>query len=534
MAFIDQVQDLTSLTVSDNDELSQFLKDGVIDVTSRWLLVRPQDISIFSRESAETTSNGSLDINGAQIISVIRENGTNNQWRACRQIFPAEQYDVTDTESLSYASKYNPAFMIGDNGQISVFPTPSSTTDAFKVYHVNNVPVDKSGTALIHSHSDIGYFADDKVYLVVMYAGIKLIHATLAAKSAPSVPVSQVLPTLNITATDPTAISLTTISYLPVTATTSTALTSLTAPTYTKPTIVLGAAPTISDLSITAILPVVPIISSQAISDPSSFAPAYTKPTLTLGTAPTISNLTISAVSPSSPSSPSFTAPDISVYFNPASSPPAYTAPTIVLGTAPTISDLSISAVSPITPSLTSVTFTSIDSALDANTPVFSTATIGAASTYTGSVPTYTKPTLVLGSAPTISNLSITAVPPDTPTLSSSSVTITGVAPTYDASVATSAITEVNDFIDSDEDVELANAKIAEIQVKMQDELNAFNDANIEYQAILQKDLKDADIDNQEDARLLQKYQAELGLYQAEIGAQVQEYHLMIFLKVDL
>ena len=190
MAFQDQVEDLTSLSVSDTGELSQFLKDGVIDVTNRWLLVKPQDISAFSRESSETTSNASLDLNGAQIISVIRENGTNNQWRNCRQIFPAEQYDVTDTESLSYASKYNPAFMIGDNGQISVFPTPGATTDAFKAYYVNNAPVDKSGAALIHSHSDIGYFADDKVYLVVMYAGIKLLQATMGSNviSITSVP----------------------------------------------------------------------------------------------------------------------------------------------------------------------------------------------------------------------------------------------------------------------------------------------------------------------------------------------------------
>ena len=58
MAFIDQVQDLTSLTVSDNDELSQFLKDGVIDVTSRWLLVKPQDIEDFVRGSSTQSSNG--------------------------------------------------------------------------------------------------------------------------------------------------------------------------------------------------------------------------------------------------------------------------------------------------------------------------------------------------------------------------------------------------------------------------------------------------------------------------------------------
>ena len=56
MAFIDRVQDLTSLTVSDTDELSQFLKDGVIDVTNKWLIVKPQDMELFGRESSISDS----------------------------------------------------------------------------------------------------------------------------------------------------------------------------------------------------------------------------------------------------------------------------------------------------------------------------------------------------------------------------------------------------------------------------------------------------------------------------------------------
>ena len=453
MAFVDQVQDLTSLTVSDTDELSQFLKDGVIDVTNRWLAIRPQDIELFIRVSGEQTANDSLALNGVKIINVIREDGTNNQWRNCRKISPALQTDVTDEESLNYASKINPVYTLLHNGKINVFPSADvGGANSFKVYYVNNEPTDlTNNAALIHSHSDIQYFPADKVYLVIMYAGIKLIHATLAAKSAPSVPVSQVLPVLSITATDPTAISLTTVNYNPVIAASSTVLSSLTAPTYTKPT--------------TALTPA---------------------------------------------------------------------------------------------PSLTTVVFTSIDSALDANAPVFSTAIIGAASTYTGSAPTYTKPVLVLGTAPTISNLSITAVPPDTPTLSESSVTITGTAPVYTAPTITASSTELTemealtgtalgtdaDFIDfemwfaalgemieDEEDTELAQAQIGKISTylqaysqAMQNQLNIFNDANAEYQAILQKNLKDADIDNQEDARLVQKYQAELAVYQAEVGAQVQEY----------
>ena len=194
MAFVDQVQDLTSLTVSDTDELSQFLKDGVMDITNRWLAIKPGDAELFARESSEQTSNGSLHLNGAKIVSIIREDGTNNQWRNCRKISPSLQYDVTDTESFNYASKINPAYMIANNGQISVFPTPEATTDAFKVYYVNNDPEDKSGANLIHSHSDIGYFPDDKVRLVVIYASMKLLQATMASKS---------IDTLSITAVPP-------------------------------------------------------------------------------------------------------------------------------------------------------------------------------------------------------------------------------------------------------------------------------------------------------------------------------------------
>ena len=182
MAFKDQVEDLTSLSVSDTDELSQFLKDGVIDVTNRWLAIKPQDVELFGRESSEQTSNGSLNLNGASIISVIREDGvTSNNWRPCRKISTAQQYLVTDTDSLSFASKFNPAYMVGDAGKISVFPAPGSDPNAFKAYYVNKDPVNSSGSALIHSHDDILYFPIDKVYLVVIYAGIRLLNATMSS-----------------------------------------------------------------------------------------------------------------------------------------------------------------------------------------------------------------------------------------------------------------------------------------------------------------------------------------------------------------
>ena len=42
------------------------------------------------------------------------------------------------------------------------------------------MPVDKGESALIHSHSDIGFFDDNKVYLVVIYAAIKTLELKMA------------------------------------------------------------------------------------------------------------------------------------------------------------------------------------------------------------------------------------------------------------------------------------------------------------------------------------------------------------------
>ena len=84
----------------------------------------------------------------------------------------------------------------------------------------------------------------------------------------------------------------------------------------------------------------------------------------------------------------------------------------------------------------------------------------------------------------------------------------------------------------------LVAPKVSEFQAKMQDALNTFNDANIEYQATLQKNIQDATMAAQEAQKegdmllqakiqdytlTLQRYSAEVQEYQAEISAQVQE-----------
>ena len=423
MAFVDQVQDLTSLTVSDTDELSQFLKDGVIDVTNRWLAMRPQDIELFTRESSISDSQG-LNVGGARIISIIREAGADGSsdgstaWEPCSKISASMQSRAVDSNSLFYASKYNPVYTINSDKTINVYPVPSAN-NGFKVFYVNEEPRDiTNNAALIHSHSDIKYFPNDKVYLVVMYAGIRLIQATMGSNVISLVSVPPDIPalatisfsesnSLSITATDPTAITLTTVNYSAVSATASTVLSSLTAPTYTKP-----GHPTQVALS--------GYTSGLSETDPGTFS--------------------ITAVSPDSPSAPSFTVntitegtvsagsvASVTVGTSTSVATVAIAAPTIHSNTVPSYADQSIPT--------SRVSFedfwtAAADTAVEDGNPfgdndpgIFSITavvpdvpTITASTvSFSASVPTYSIPTVSLRAAPTIGNLSITASAPGTP-----------------------------------------------------------------------------------------------------------------------
>ena len=86
-------------------------------------------------------------------------------------------------------------------------------------------------------------------------------------------------------------------------------------------------------------------------------------------------------------------------------------------------------------------------------------------------------------------------------------------------------------YIEDSEDIELASAQIQKIgsylnayAQSMQNQMNIFNDANVEYQAEVQRVTENARLSSQDDAQLLQKYQAELQNYSNELNAQVQSY----------
>ena len=185
-----QVEAMTSIAIDGTstptqDELSQYLKDGVIDVTNKWLLVKPQDADKFARST--TSDSQGVSVGGAEILHVMREANADGSsdgtsvWRSCRKIPLALQSRVVDSDSLLKATIYNPVYTQEVDKTINVYPTPSSN-NAIKVYYINEEPRDiTNNAALVYSHSNIKYFPNHLVYLVVKYAAIKVVEAKISS-----------------------------------------------------------------------------------------------------------------------------------------------------------------------------------------------------------------------------------------------------------------------------------------------------------------------------------------------------------------
>ena len=176
-------------TAPTTGELTEYLKEGVLDVTSRVVtLGTPFDAYGFSRESSESDSQSGITKRQGKILAVLRESGTNDDWRECRFVPIHLQSRVTDTTSLNYASKENPAYSVANDGTIMVFPAPSSGgADSYKIIYINDTPTNGSGSSLAYNHDDIKYFPEDKWYLVAMFASVRTLQNALSAKSIPVV-----------------------------------------------------------------------------------------------------------------------------------------------------------------------------------------------------------------------------------------------------------------------------------------------------------------------------------------------------------
>lgn len=280
--------------------------------------------------------------------------------------------------------------------------------------------------------------------------------------------------------------------------------------------------------------------------------------------APNIEDLSIVAVAPALPSNPSFTSisiGDITVDTTTLSN----------VGIAPTYNK----------PSLTArVSFKSFFADVSSSNPFGdsdpSVLTISVSPPVVPASPSYTTPDVgseTVGTMPTIDSVSISniGVPPTytAPTVGGASEELTGTITTGNSQTDVSDWFEVvGDFIQTDEDTELANVQLQKIstylnayQQALNNNLNLFNKENVAYQAKLQEAIQQAQInsqkviqqaqidkdkvsqqaqinaqekqqeaslklqkENQEYQAKLAKFSDELQSYQAQVNKEVQEY----------
>ena len=189
--FQSQAMGLTGLTIDGSStypsrvKFSQFLNDGVLDVTNKMIALDSTKASEFLRETT-TSDSQDVQLDGARIVSIIREANAADEWRECMIANPAHRSRLVDKDSLNFASIYNPKYILTGDGKISVFPAPSGN-NGFKVLYVNNAPIDSDGQAVDHASTGLNFFPANKVYLVVIYASIQSLRCALAAKSIPTI-----------------------------------------------------------------------------------------------------------------------------------------------------------------------------------------------------------------------------------------------------------------------------------------------------------------------------------------------------------
>ena len=149
-----------------------------------------------------------------------------------------------------------------------------------------------------------------------------------------------------------------------------------------------------------------------------------------------------------------------------------------------------------------------------------------ALSIMTSSLPVFQEPEgLVLPTPPDDADISVSFVKP----------VFNGVAPTYNPQVVAPDFADANTWLNTEEDSEMVAARMSVIQgqlqdyqAKLQNELNIFNVANVEYQSELQQYGTNIQNESERIQKEIQTYQAETGYdlskYQAEVQSAVQKF----------
>ena len=529
-----QVEALTSLSIDGSSaptqtELTQFLTDGAKEI----LNALPSSKKIlFTTSNDLNSSSVNLTLGGSKVYGVTRDDGTINQ--PCREIPHQLSGRARDSSDMSAATATDPVYYVSNN-ILSVIPEPSNSNNA----HVHTIAY----PAVAYGDSSITKFPDDAEYLVPIYGAVKSLQNVLANKTSNS-SITTALTAIK-TEMDETQAVCDKIDADLVLAKAEIVLAKAEATELATQTDNSGDFETACDAMVTELNKVDEIILlaheefDEVAAEVSSTATSpITSARSAAPSALSISDLTISVSAPSAPSLGTIEYPEATNSDASASSIGAITVATVskadISGNAPTYSK----------PTLTTrVSFEDFFSTSEDGNPfgdsdpgVFSLSTPPALGTASFTVPEISAITIdSFGTAPVYTAPKVAGATEEL----TAEITAGAKANAGDQTDVSDWWDVLADMIETDEDTELANAQLQKInsyinayQSALQNQLNIFNDANVEYQATIKKEIEQSRLDAtdaQQEASLklqkeVQEYQAKVSEYQAEVNTDVQVY----------
>ena len=525
--FKEQIEDMIG-TVGDD----QYLADSMNAVAKEIINAMPENkLWAVGEESDEQTSNGFL-LEDGKVLGVYRENGTNDEFVSCKEVPIYFERKVQDSNSLFYPSKEEPVFLL-KNGSVNVYPLPASTGE--KAFKVVSVAYPAVTSVTISTLSTIANFPNEVEHLLILGAsarGLQYLMARVKSNlsglapsfTAPSFPT---ISTLNLS-TPPSvpSISAQSVSSLG------------TAPTYSKPIFTAPTFPTISTLSL-SIAPSVPSISAQSVSSLGT-APTYSKPSFVAPTFPTIGTLSVSGA-PAIPvlsslaySNASKTAFGDSVAMTSLGTPPSYISPTASIDTGQLITFLETNE----DPELAGVQIERMRVELGKYQADLSDRLNDfneSAESYRADIQKKIKQADIDIAEAQIdaqngTNVSIQNEAKQLEAdLSNNKLVLekyTSELGSYQTTVSGEVQTFVNNEIQHkfQKWVTEYSSELQRYQLDIQNELNVFNKENVAFQADLQKKIKDAELNDANQNRLLQTYSNEIQGFGVTINAEVEQW----------
>ena len=173
---------------------TQLITDSLTDSAAEIISVLPKEcLWVVSTSSGDVTA-VKLNIEKCLILSVIRENGTDGEYEDCKPVPLSYFRRVQDVNSMWHPSTSEPVYVL-KNSHVFVYPTPSTSPNAFQVDYVTNPSV-------AFGSSSITGFPDEYEYVVVIGASMKCLQRIMVNNIA------------SITAVPPDVPALPAISYV--------------------------------------------------------------------------------------------------------------------------------------------------------------------------------------------------------------------------------------------------------------------------------------------------------------------------------